>query len=161
MNPEAVTRFVERLGPAFIADDPAVTEKVRETAHVATIRAMYQAIIDGDYEKLASVMADDIELEMEGPPEMPLAGKWKGREAALAAAARNYSLLEDQHPTIEAVLAQGDLVAILARERGRFKTTGREYDSPFLHLFTFRDGKIARMYGFADNAAMLAACRPW
>ena len=56
-----------------------------------------------------------------------------------------------------AVLAQGDTVAVIGREEGRIRTTGREYAVPWMHLFTFRGNRIARIYGFCDSHPMVEA----
>jgi ketosteroid isomerase-like protein len=40
------------------------------------------------------------------------------------------------------------------------KTTGLTYDSPWAHVFTLRDGKIARFEGYEHTAAAETAYRP-
>ena len=41
----------------------------------------------------------------------------------------------------------------------RVKSTGREYESDFVHVFTVRDEKVARFQEFMDTAAVSAAYR--
>jgi uncharacterized protein len=160
MNPEAVNRFVTALRPAFEAADAGAAAKAAEKANVDQIHSAYHAISQGDFEGFRSALAADVELVLEGAPEMPLAGRWRGRDTVMEASARNYALLEDQRPEIEALVAQGDMVAVIAREKGRIRATGREYEMPWLHLFTFQDGKIARIYSFCDSLSMVEASRP-
>jgi len=80
-------------------------------------------------------------------------------DAVLEGASRNYGRLEDQRPELLHVLAQGDQVAVIARERGRVKATGKEYEMAWMHLYTFRDGQVTRIYGFCDNHSMIEAAK--
>lgn len=160
MNPEVVSRFIENLGPAFEAGDALAAGKQAERDNVACIRQMYEAISRGDYEGLRGLLTEDLELEIAGAPELPVSGSARGINESLALAGRNYAQLEDERPEILSLVAQGDTVAVIARERGRLRATGREYDVLFTHLFTFRDGRIARIFGFCDSASMLEAARP-
>jgi ketosteroid isomerase-like protein len=68
--------------------------------------------------------------------------------------------VEEQQPEILAVVAQGAVVVVTARERGRYRATGRSYDLHWVQLFTFRQGKVVRVREVFDSAAMLAAVTP-
>jgi ketosteroid isomerase-like protein len=68
----------------------------------------------------------------------------------LEAARNNFQLLEDQKPEIQTVVAQGDTVVVMAREKGRFAATGKEYESYWVQLFTFKGGKVIRIKELAD-----------
>src|SRR3954447_16933339 len=144
MNP-VVAHFIERLDHAFQEGDPRATEKTTEKDNVKLLQEQYRAVVRGDVAAFAAALADDIELDIFGGPDLPFAGSWKGREEVLKAVARNFSLLEDQRPEVESVVAQGDTVVVFARERGRFKATGREYEIRWAQWFTFRDGLVSRV----------------
>lgn len=160
MNPEFVGRFIARLHTAFEANDSLAAGKMLEQENVTRIKEMYGAILRGDYTVFSNALADDVEFELVGPPDSPMTGHWKGREAVLAGSARNYARLEDQRPELIAVIAQGEQVNIIGREKGRIRATGREYDIPWMHLFTFREGKVARIYGFSDAHPLILASTP-
>lgn len=157
MNSEFMGRFIKALSPAFEADDAEVSSKRPESENVARVSEMYQAIQHGDQATLGNALADDVELELVGAAESPISGHWRGRDEVLAGAARNYAQLEDQRPELVAVVAQGDQVSVIGREKGRLRATGREYEVPWMHLFTFRDGKVVRIYGFSDTFSMIQA----
>jgi uncharacterized protein len=159
MNPQAVARFIDEIMPAFQTDDAYSAEKDAERSNVANVRAMYQAVSRGDYEGFRSFLAEEVELEFAGPPGMPLAGRWKGRDQVMEGAAHNYAQLEDQRPELRSIVAQGDMVAVVAREQGRIRATGKEYDIPWMHLYTFREGKVIRVYGFCDSQALTEAAQ--
>jgi ketosteroid isomerase-like protein len=159
MNPQAMSAFIQALRPASQAEDPLVAGKTAEDRRVSQVVAMYEAMARGDGNAVRDLLTDDAELEIDGPPEAPTTGHWKGRDQVLAGAARNYGQLEDQRPELLSVVAQGDLVAVIARERGRVRATGREYEMAWVHLYTFRGNQVRRIYGFCDNHALVQAAR--
>jgi uncharacterized protein len=55
------------------------------------------------------------------------------------------------------VVAQGDVVVIVAHERGRFRESGRPYALHWVQIFTLRDGRVARFRQICDSVAMLEA----
>ena len=158
MNP-VVSQFIERLDHAFHEGDPRATEKTAENDNVKSLQEQYRALVRGDVASFAASLTDDVELDIIGGPDLPFAGRWKGRGEVLKAVARNFSLLEDQQPEVESVVAQGDTVVVFARERGRFRSTGREYDIRWAQWFVFRDGLLFRMRELAEEGPMVAASR--
>ena len=50
------------------------------------------------------------------------------------------------------VLGGGDLVIASGRFRGRFKANGASIDAQFVHVFQFKDGKIAKCQTYTDTA---------
>src|SRR5687768_16332600 len=149
MDPRFTAQFITHLRPAFEAGDPAVSQKSTEAQNLACIEESYGEIVRGDMQAFNNLMAEDVELEFSGPEEGLFSGQWRGREEVLAAAARNYAMVENQQPVIRHIIAQGENVAVVARERGRIRATGREYEVSFMHLFTIRDGRISRVFGFS------------
>jgi ketosteroid isomerase-like protein len=72
-------------------------------------------------------------------------GNWRGRGDVIGAAKRNYARLESQQPSIEALISQGDSVAVLMHERGKIKSSGEAYRMRAVQWFTFADGKIRKI----------------
>ena len=95
-------------------------------------------------------------MEFVGPPHAPFVGRWRGREEAARAVRDNFSQVEEQRPEIRTVVAQGDVVVVVAQERGRFRD-GRPYETHWVQLFTFRDGKLARFIQICDNSTLIEA----
>lgn len=157
MNQQAFDQFVAALEPAFLNGDAAAAAKREEQDHTTCLQTLYAALRDGDSAALARVLADDVELEITGPASLPLAGHWKGRDQVLKAAARNFGMLEDQKPEVLSLVAQGDTVVVLARERGRVKGTDKEYDVRFVQHYRIKDGAIAQILEFCDNPSAFAA----
>jgi ketosteroid isomerase-like protein len=61
---------------------------------------------------------------------------------------------------VEAVIAQGDKVVVVGKERGRFRPTGREYMLHWVYIYTLKEGKIVRVRELLDSSALLEAMRP-
>lgn len=54
--------------------------------------------------------------------------------------------------TTEEILGAGDVVIARGRYRGTFKATGTAIDAEFVHVFRFKDGKIAMWQSYTDTA---------
>ena len=57
-------------------------------------------------------------------------------------------------------LDAGDEVIVLGRYRGVAKETGKRLDVPFVHVWSFRDGKAWRFRQFLDTAGWGEALSP-
>src|SRR5262245_4130419 len=137
---EAIARFVDGLRQAFEAGDPAAAAKCAEAACVRLVQEQYRAIARGDFAAYPDTLAEDIEFENVGPAAVPFVGRWRGREEVAEAIARNFGYVEDQRPEVLSVVAQGDCVVVVAREQGRYRPTGRDYDAHWVQHFTWHDG---------------------
>jgi ketosteroid isomerase-like protein len=134
--------------------DPEYTDKLLATARpTATdassndpqtvLHAAYAAILRGDFDALGESMTDDVELNICGFPATD--GNWRGRNDVIAAARKNYSKIENQQPEIEAMISNGDSIAVLIRESGVLKSTRQAYSIRGVQWFTFADGKIRKI----------------
>jgi ketosteroid isomerase-like protein len=128
-----------------------------EDANTATVRAMYQAFQSGDHTALEALFADDIELEVFGPPEIPFVGKHRGHEGLKAffeTVAHHTERPDADHvPEVQELVAQGDKVVAIGVDRIRGKATARAYDGWWVHVIELRDGKVARVREYIDTAA--------
>ena len=145
--------FFEQVSTAFHAHDPDASAKRREAAHVRSIQLLYHAVARGAFAEALDLATDDFTLEIVGPPQSPFSGKWQGRSDVLAAMERNFGLVEDQRPTVQSVVAQGDMVIVTAREEGRVRATGTTYSVQWMQEFSFADGKMKRVRELIDGSA--------
>jgi ketosteroid isomerase-like protein len=103
----------------------------------------YDAIIQGDFNLFGESLTDDVELHIRGFG--PLDGTWRGRDDVVAATRKNFALVANQKPEVESMISQGDSIAVLLRETGIFKSSGRAYSARSVQWFTFADGKIKKI----------------
>lgn len=54
--------------------------------------------------------------------------------------------------TLEEILADGHLVILNGRFKGKFKASGASINAQFVHVLQFREGKIARCQMYTDTA---------
>jgi ketosteroid isomerase-like protein len=54
--------------------------------------------------------------------------------------------------TADEILGAGEVVIARGRYRGTFKATGTAIDAEFVHVFRFKDGKIAMWQSYTDTA---------
>ena len=147
-----ITHFLDAVDRAFRHGDPEHTAKRTEQDNVRLLTEQYRAIGQGDIEAFAGLLAEDVEFEVLGPPEVPFLGRWQGRQPVAEAVWRNFALLEDQRPEVSSVVAQGDTVVVVLRERGRVRPTGKDYAFECVQLHTFRDGQSVRVRELVVNA---------
>jgi ketosteroid isomerase-like protein len=130
--------YTERF---LLTTSGAATEDIKDPQTV--LHAAFDAIIQGNYDAFGESITDDAELSICGFG--PLDGAWRGRDDVVAATRRNFGLLANQKPQIESMISQGDRVAVLLRESGVFKSSGRAYSVRGVQWFTFAEGKIRKI----------------
>lgn len=154
---DVIARFLDELFPAFQAGDPAVHEKVAEAACVRLVEGLYRAIVGGDVATFLALLDEDIDFENVGPAVIPWVGRWRGRATVADAMARNFGYVDEQRPEVISVVAQGDTVIVVGRETGRYRPTGREYETHWVHRFTWREGRLVRLQQVSDTAKVVEA----
>jgi len=135
MDPQFTTRFLETVEGASKAAGAG-------NPHTILLSA-FQAIIQGDFDSFGAFLTDDVELRISGTGIFD--GVWQGRKDVVQAARNNFGLLKHQKPEIEAMIAQGDMVAVLMRESGILKTNERNYQFRGVQWFTLAGGRIHRI----------------
>ena len=109
----------------------------------AVLHAIYEAIVEGDFDRLTNLTTEDVELHISGSNFFD--GSWCGRDDVIAATKRNFSLLADQKPQIDDIACQGDCVAVLMRENGIIRESGHAYSLRAVQWCTFENGKLKRL----------------
>lgn len=147
IHDSSVERFIDRLLDAFHADDGRSAEKEGEIRNVHRLVEQYKAVARGDLAAVLALMADDVEFQLVMPAEVPISGTWRGVAAVADAVQRNYGRLADQRAELLSVVAQGDLVTLVAEERGTIRATGQPYHLLWVQVYRFRGDKIAQVRG--------------
>jgi ketosteroid isomerase-like protein len=127
---------------------------MNEQQNTETIKAMYAAFARGDVQTIMSALTDDVQWSLDGPATIPFAGTRRGPAEVMGFFQALGSTQENQKLTIDTYVAQGDVVATSGRYAARVKSTGKSFDSPIAHFFTFRNGKVSKFVDFGDTALM-------
>ena len=131
-----------------------------ELTNAEVVQQGYEAFGRGDIPALLEFVADDVEWIQQGPSVIPFSGTRRGHEGV----AEYFSLLDEnlefeQFEPREFV-AQDDTVVVLGFERSVMKSTGRMIEHEWAHVYTLRDGKIAKARFFEDTGSYAAALEP-
>ncbi|HWQ54290.1 MAG TPA: nuclear transport factor 2 family protein [Bryobacteraceae bacterium] len=128
-----------------------------EELNTQVVRDIYAGFKRGDIPAILDRIADDVVWDVPAPPHVPHAGRRFGRDEV----ARFFKILKEnaEFHTFEPrdFVAEGDRVAAVGHYSGRAKTTGRDFVTDFVMVFTFRDGKVVEMREYLDTAALGSA----
>ena len=124
--------------------------------NVELAREAYDAWMRGDFDAMETMVAEDLEFVpavaagVEG-------GSVRGRDEVL----RFFENLDETWETFrvepDEFRAVGGRVLMVGHVRAKGRGSGLELDQPMLSVVWFREGKIARMQSFLDEAAALEA----
>jgi ketosteroid isomerase-like protein len=122
---------------------------------VAVVEAVYDAFARADLQRIMELFAPDCVVYQS--PALPWGGTHEGHDGLviflLALSQTIASTPEHEH-----LVADGDgHVSQVGRTRGTVKATGAAFDLFENHVWTVRDGRIARFEVYLDTAGMLAA----
>jgi uncharacterized protein len=122
------------------------------------IRQLYAAFQRGDVKAILDSLDPAIEWSSNGDAaNIP----WGGDRHGVAGAASFFQTLVD---TLNFEIFEprdffeaDDTVIVLGRTRARVKTSGGVFDCDWAHVFSLKDGKLARFREFYDTAAIVHA----
>jgi len=133
-------------------------KNMSDQANVALVLSVYDAFSRGDVAAVLDHLDPLAELNFEGPSTIPWAGNRHGRgdwAKFFQALGEN---LDEIRVTMEPFAVQGDNVVTAGRYQARVRLTGKRIDSPLVHLWTVRNGKVVRCQELTDTATEAAAC---
>jgi ketosteroid isomerase-like protein len=117
------------------------------------VQKVYEAFGRADVPAVLNLVADDIDWEFVGSPNLPYAGRRRDKKgvadffAAIPRADRIHTF--EPREFIEA----NEHVTVLGWEKSTAVDTGKDFESDWIHLFTVKDGKVTRWRGFFNTAA--------
>lgn len=122
------------------------------------VRALYAAFGRGDIPAVMQALAPDVRwTEAEGFPD---GGTYSGPDAVLQNVFMNLGTEWDAFSaSLEELVAAGDTVVSLGLYSGVYKATGKKFSAPFAHVWTLREGKVARFRQHTDTAVVQRALR--
>jgi uncharacterized protein len=130
---------------------------MNEHENVNVVKDAYRAFGEGNLEELLAVLDDCVKWFSIGPLHLiPTAGTRYGPEQVQ----QYFSLLRSSGQLkgcwpLE-FIAEGDKVVTIGEWLSEVKTSGSLIRSPWVHVFTLRDGKIREFRSFYDTAAVIS-----
>lgn len=126
---------------------------------VDVVQQMYAAFARRDMEAIVAVLSPDVVWGEPENPFNPAAGKRHGHEGFLEWARIGRDAEDIERLDLQRFLQGEDSVAVVGHMRCRAKSTGKSYESDFVHLVELRDGKIVSFQEFFDTYAAGEAFR--
>ena len=130
-----------------------------EEENTGLVQRDYSHFQSGDIPALLDSLSEDVEwvtTELEG---VPVGGNWRGPEQVGQFFQTLGDTQEVRQLELREFVAQGDTVAALGHYGWHVKSTGREWESDFVPVFTVRDGKVTSFQEFTNTAAIADAFR--
>jgi ketosteroid isomerase-like protein len=103
------------------------------------------------------LLAED--AEWVNPPDAVEGGTRRGFDEFNDAIASIFAGWDDVHFDRERVIENGDEIVALGALRGHIRGPGMAVESPHGQIWTFRDGRVARMQWFNTHVEALQAAR--
>ncbi len=128
-----------------------------ERTNADVVQHGYEAFGRGDIPTLLDLLTDDVEWIFQGHSVIPFAGTRHGHEGVAEFFSLLGETLEFEQFEPREFVAQGDTVVVLGFERSLSKATGHTIEQEWAHVFTLRDGKIAKFRAFEDTGAYVEA----
>jgi len=125
------------------------------TPNLQTVQALYAAIARGNMPAILAAMDECMEWnEPESLPYVSQVGPAAIAEKIFAAAFRDVTNLTI---TPNEFIDGGDVIVALGRYGGRGSRTGIALDTPFVHIWRLRDGKLVYFRTYTDTKHWLDA----
>jgi ketosteroid isomerase-like protein len=138
-----------------IAIDNVGEGSMSEQQNLEVVRRVYAAFGRGDLEGILALLDPQVSWRTPGPPDLPTAGLRRGiaEVREFFGVLLNTFDLQEFRPTD--FLTGGEKVVVLGTSREGPKGAGRLVDFRWVHVFTFRNGKIAEFEEPADVSALV------
>ncbi len=166
--PDAAVRFYDtghfalethaaEIGPAvadFLARTAAGPDQAAGRTPVGTVSRLYAALAAGDVPAALGLMSDSVEWVT--MPTWPYRAGGRGPQA-VADGVLGPMMAEWADLRLDVAdqwAADGDRVVAVGHYRGVHRRTGRRVDAEFAHVWTVRDGRVARFQSVMDSLAL-------
>jgi uncharacterized protein len=122
------------------------------------VQSIFEAFGRGDLPGVLSHLAEDVTWKAPGPGGVPYFGDRHGHGGATEFFVQLGTNVDFEHFEPGALVAEGNRVVALGRERGRVKGTSKTFDNEWALVFTFGDdGKVSGFQGYENTAAIAEA----
>jgi ketosteroid isomerase-like protein len=121
------------------------------TENIETVNRLYKSFSERDIGSIIQLLSPDVEWGEPENPFNPAGGMRHGHQGFLEwidIGRRSEEILNLQP---RKMLSDEDSVAVVGFMKCRAIRTGKTYESDFIHLITFKDGKVIRFQEFFDT----------
>jgi ketosteroid isomerase-like protein len=130
---------------------------MKEQANIQLVQQAYQNIKAGDMQTFLGLLAADVQWQLPEMENVPFAGQWQGREGVR----QFFGIVDNVQDIVEFELkefiAQGDRVVVLGYFSMRIKSTGKNANSDWAHVWTINDDQVTHFREYVDTATVSRA----
>jgi len=119
----------------------------------------YQLFQRGDIAGMLMRCHDDVDWISPETELAPFSGTFHGKQGLAEFFTKLNASLQAIRFEPQEFIAEGEKVVAVGQATWLVKPTGQQFDTPWIHVFTLRDGKIARIQAVTDTAASERAFR--
>ena len=128
--------------------------------NVTLAQGAYQAFGRGEIPTVLALMDPNIEWDEPQAPGYPDGGVHRGPQAVADEVFGTIPMYYEELAVVpQEFVDAGDRVFVLGEFRGKGKARGTPFVAPFVHIVTFRDGKLTRFQNYTDTGTIVAAIR--
>ena len=124
------------------------------------VREIFVEISRGNFSPLLDRCADDVELYVGAPPEVPFGGRFRGREYVekfLREAVRD--VIETYEFAPREFIVTRDRAVVQGHALCRVRANGVEYRNEWLMVMTYRNGQFTHLAEYLNSALIVYALR--
>lgn len=120
----------------------------------------YKLFQAGDIQNLLGLYHENAEWLAPESEHVPFSGNFHGRKGIAEFFKKLDASVQPLHMEPRRMIAEGDTVVVIGDSTWLARNTGRQYDNPFVHIFTLRDGMVERFEGMWDTGPAERALSP-
>jgi uncharacterized protein len=124
---------------------------------IEILRRGYDAFSERDMSFVLGFVHPDVELELYTERPDIADTLYRGHEGFLRNLAELTEVFDDFRLEPEELTEGGERIFAVVRVRGRGRSSGASIDQRLYHVWTFRDGRVARLEIHSDRAKALEA----
>ncbi len=124
---------------------------------VAVTQEVFRCFGNHDIPGILALLADDVVIEFYGPPAIPYANTYRGKEQARRFFTTVLSSVDIHQFEPEQFLRDGDMVVVTGQLHLTARSTQRDFRSDFVHVITVKDGRWQRFRDFMNTAVAVNA----
>lgn len=124
-------------------------------SNLETVKKVYESFARGDLPAVLSLMHD--EIEWNEPDSIPYGNQVGPQAIAQNIFGRVIQDVADFTVTPAEFVDGGDTIVSIGRYRGRGAKTGMTIDTPFVHVWRIRDGKLSFFQTYTDTKVWVDA----
>lgn len=128
--------------------------------NILFVKALYEAFARRDVPGILARLSPAVEWGEPPNPYNPAAGTRHGHEGLLEWLSVGNEAEEILALEPKEFLANLSSVAVVGYTKCRVRSTGKVYETEFVHLIALKDGKVQRFREFFDTYAAAEAFRP-